>query len=575
MSANKNKSDIKLARRSLLSAVVIMAAAGYTGVSNAADEGFFEGWEAHGYLRQYISINLENPYLGDPNTFGSDPDPARFTSTKRKGNYRYDFSMLRTVGKLDLFKDLGSSQLFISGRASREYETNYLKDLQEVMDDHVRLYSNRSKSSVDLMDDVYNQVELREMWWQTDIRPTTTLKLGKQQVVWGETDFFQSLDVVHGYDFRWRSFLEGENEELRKGLWMVNFMERFDSVDGQLQLIYIPGRVNRAVDQTTSYDLEGGRWANNPNKGITFDTAVFGADVPYAYNHKSGTLDDDDFGIRWSGLAGDWGYSLAWFQGNSRAAVINPNPGRNGDGANGDKFLGAYKGEFSSNPFNATGLPGADGQIAGELIFPRINVFGVTANRYIEGIDSVFSTELSYIPDSPYNVGVAAGEAGGCGFFPGFCGIKEKDVVKTMFRLDKQVNLQSLIRTSRPSFLSVQLFDTWITDYKKSDGLVNVAGFSGPAKEHTTLLTGILAMNYANDRINPTLALGGDLTHGGGFVIPSVEYVLGDHWRFKAEADIFFEKKKQDKPLIDFNNTNTFGYFAGNDQLALRITYQF
>lgn len=569
MSEKNNKYDQKFARHSLLSVAVMMTATSFSGVTSAADEGFFDGWEANGYLRQYISVNLENPYLGDPKTLGAD------LSTQRKGNYRYDISMLRTVGKLDLFKDLGSSQLFISGRASREYETNYLKDIQEVMDDYVKLYGNRRKSSVNLMDDVYNNIELREMWWQTDIRPTSTLKLGKQQVVWGETDFFQSLDVVHGYDFRWRSFLEGENEDVRKGLWMANFMERFDSVDGQLQLIYIPGRVNRAVDQHSSYDVEGGRWANNPNKGITFDTAVFGADVPYAYDHKSGNLDDDDFGLRWSGLWNDWGYSLAWFQGNSRAPVINPNPGRNGNGVNGDRFLGAYKGDFSSNPFNATGAPGADGQIAGELIFPRIDVFGVTANRYVESIDSVFSTEISYIPNAPYNAGVASSLVGGCGFFPGFCGIKEKNVVKTMFRFDKQVNLQSLLGTSRPSFFSMQLFDTWITNFNKSDGLVNGAGFSGKTKEHSTIVTGILAMNYWNDRINPTLAVGGDLSYGGGFIIPSVDYVLGDHWRFKVEADIFFDKKNQKKPLQNFNDTNLFGYFAGNDQLAMRITYQF
>ena len=109
---------------------------------------------------------------------------------------------------------------------------------------------------------------------------SSALELGKQQVVWGETDFFQSLDVIHGYDMRIRSFLEPENEDVRKPLWMVNLMERFDSVDGTLQLLYIPGRMNRASDRGNSYDLEGGRWANNPNKGITFESATFGADVP-------------------------------------------------------------------------------------------------------------------------------------------------------------------------------------------------------------------------------------------------------------------------------------------------------
>ncbi|RGP53642.1 DUF1302 family protein [Pseudomonas abyssi] len=553
MSAKKNNRNTEFARRSLLSAAVLMVTAGQSGMVSA-QEGFLEGWEVHGYLRQYLSFNLEDPYLGDPATGG----------TTSKGDYKYDLSMARSVGKLNLYKDMGNSQLFISGRVAQEYETDYLEDLQEVMDQWAQT-GGANKSGVDLMDDVYNEAEIREFWWQTDIRPSSTLKLGKQQVVWGETDFFQSFDVIHGYDFRWRSFLEPENEELRKPLWMVNFTERFDSVDGSLQLLYIPGRMNAADQRGNSYDVEGGRWANNPNKGLTFESAPFGANVPYNYDHKAADADDAAFGFRWSGLYGDWGYSLGWFRGPAQVPVINPNPAANGDGANGEQFLGAYKGDYQSDPAASVG----------ELIFPQIDVFGVTANRYIEGIDAVFSTEVSYIPDNPYNVGVAAGEAGGCGFFPGFCGITEKDVVKTMFRLDKQVNLQSYIGTSRPSFFSVQLFDTWITNYDKSDGVVNLAGFSGETEEHSAIITGILAMNYSNDRINPTLAVGTDLTYGGGFVIPSVEYIYGDHWRFRAEADIFFDQKSQKNTLAGFNDTNLFGYFAGNDQLALRITYQF
>jgi hypothetical protein len=553
MDADNNNRNTKSASRSLLSAAVVLASIGHAGVVSA-EEGFFEGWEANGYLRQHLSFNLEDPYLGDPATGGA-------TS---KGDYKYDLSMARTVGKLNLFKDLGSSQLFVSGRVSREYETSYMEDLQDVMDQWAQT-GGASKSGVDLMDDVYNEAEIRELWWQTEIRPTSTLKLGKQQVVWGETDFFQSLDVIHGYDFRWRSFLEPENEELRKPLWMVNFTERFDSLDGSLQLLYIPGPMNAADQRGNNYDVEGGRWANNPNKGITFESAPFGANVPYNYDHKAADADDAAYGFRWKGLYGDWGYSLGWFRGPSQVPVINPNPAANGNGLNGERFLGAYEGDYQSNPAASVG----------ELLFPQIDVFGLTGNRYIEGIDAVLSTELSYIPDNPYNAGVAAAEAGGCGFFPGFCGVIEKDVVKTMLRLDKQVNLQSLIGTSRPSFLSVQLFDTWITNYSKSDGVVNLAGFSGETKEHSAIVTGILAMNYSNDRINPTLAVGSDLTYGGGFVIPSVEYVYGDHWRFRAEADIFFDSKNQKNTLSGFNDTNLFGYFAGNDQLALRITYQF
>lgn len=557
MSAKKNNTKVR-AMGSPLASAIMLAGMGLNGAVYA-DDGFFDNWEASGYIRQYLSWNLENPYV---------PDPAN--NGEPKGDYRYDLSMARTVGKLNLFKDFGNSQFSISGRVSEEYETDYLEDLQESMDGYAAgdLFSNRSKSSVNLMDDVYNEVELREFWWQTGLTESTTLKVGKQQVVWGETDFFQSLDVVHGYDFRWRSFLEPENEELRKPLWMLNLVQRFDSVDGTLQALYIPGKMNAADQRGNSYDVEGGRWANNPNKGLTFASAPFGADVPYNYDHKDADMDDGSYGLRWKGMAGEWEYSVGWFHGPSGNPVINPNPDNPlgvGDSISGQPFLGAYKGEYNSDRSSTVG----------ELIFPYIDTFGVTANRYVESVDAVFSAEISYIPDSPYNVGIDAGEVGGCAFFPGFCGITEKDVVKSMLRMDKQLALQNYLGASRPSFFSLQVFNTWITDYDRSDELVNTAGFSGRTKEYSTIVTAILAANYDNDRINPTLAVGSDLTYGGGFIIPSVEFAYGDNWRVRVEADLFFDDESQRRTLRDFNNTNLFGYFDGNDQLAVRLTYQF
>lgn len=557
MSAKKNNTKVRFIS-SPHACALVLAGMGLNGAVHA-DDGFFDNWEASGYIRQYMSWNLENPYV---------PDPAN--NGERKGNYRYDLSMARSVGKLNLFKDFGNSQFSISGRASEEYETNYLKDLQESMDGYAAtdLFSSRNKSSVNLMDDVYNDVELRELWWQTTFAENTTLKLGKQQVVWGETDFFQSMDVVHGYDFRWRSFLEPENEELRKPLWMLNLVHRFDSVDGTLQALYIPGKMNPADQRGNSYDVEGGRWANNPNKGLTFASASFGADVPYNYDHKDADMDDGSYGLRWKGMAAEWEYSLGWFHGPSNNPVINPNPDNPlgvGNSTSGQPFLGAYKGDYQSDRSSTVG----------ELIFPYIDTFGITANRYLETVDAVFSAELSYIPDSPYNVGIDAGESGGCAFFPGFCGIVEKDVVKSMLRMDKQLALQSYLGTSRPSFFSLQVFNTWITNYDRSDEVVNTAGFSGRTKEYSTIVTAILAANYDNDRINPTLAVGSDLTYGGGFVIPSVEFAYGDNWRVRVEADLFFNDESQKRTLRDFNNTNLFGYFDGNDQLAVRLTYQF
>ena len=157
----------------------------------------------------------------------------------------------------------------------------------------------------------------------------------------------------------------------------------------------------------------------------------------------------------------------------------------------------------------------------------------------------------------------------------------KKNTVTSMFRMDKSVDLGKLIGTSRPSFGSVQVFNTHVLNYNKSDDLVNLIGFTSTLKQNTTILTGILAMNYDNDRINPAVAVGTDLTNGGSFLIPSVEFVLGDNWRLKAEADLFYGAKTRPQ-AFDLGSGNAadagtplMGYFHGNDQFVLRLTRNF
>ncbi|WP_228289140.1 DUF1302 family protein [Marinobacter salinisoli] len=556
----KNNLELKgrYRKQTLLAAGIVAATmAGVPQTVSASEEDWLtKDWEVSGYIREYLSWNLENPTL-------IGPGPNIFDGEQRD-DYRYDLSMARTVGKLNLFRDFGNARFKFTGRISRESPTDYLKDLQAVADEWAQT-GGASGSSVNLRDDVYDDEEIRELWVQGDITDTTNLKVGRQQVVWGETDFFQLLDVVHGYDFRWRSFLEPENEELRKPLNLVNLVQRVDDLDGSLQLLYIPGRLNDGENRGNSYDVEGGRWANNPNKGITFASAPFAANVPYNYDHSEADMDDDSYGLRWNGLAGDWGYSVAWFHGPNPNPVANPNPATN-----------PGRPDLQTNPYEYEGNPAA----AGEFIYPYIDIFGVTANNYFAGPDLVFSTEIAYIPDAPYNVGIAGGAAGlgageACGFFPGFCGIAEKSLVRSMFRIDKQLDLQDFLGTSRPSFFTVQLFNNWITDFEREEQLVNLAGFGGETKEFSSIITAVLATNYANDQINPSLAVGSDLTYGGGFVIPAVEMAYGDHIRVRLEADIFWHETDQDRPLEGFNDTNLFGYFSGNDQLTARLTYQF
>lgn len=487
----------------------------------------------HGYLRQYISMNLQDV----PETSEDDA---------------YDLSMVRTQLRLDPRLVFGPLRFFGQLRAVKEIETNYLRRLERL--------GNTLDGSQDEILGNYDGVEIRELYGEFDLGERVTMRLGKQQIVWGESDFFAANDQVHGFDYRWRSFLEPENEELRKALIIANAMVQVPELDGSLQLYVRPG-IDSDEDIGTTYDLFGGRWANQPNKGLDFFGSSGGAPlVRYNYDQSGAEQREPTYGARWQGLAGDVSYSFMFLRSHNQDPVLNPSALLSSNG---------YKGELST-------------AVLGDLIYPIVNTLGGTASTYVPTVDAVFSTEIAYTIDKPYNFGLNDDPSTGLAaplsygaLLAGGGGVILKDTVRFMLRMDKNLDLQGILGTDKPSFFSVQFFDTWIPDYRRSDSIVYLIGYGLPRKEHSALVTTILNLNYNNDKILPGLVVGWDVSYGGGFVVPSVEFPIGDALRVKIEGDFFLSEGSAKLPSEIESGTGLFGYFDHNNQLLLRATYQF
>jgi len=127
------------------------------------------------------------------------------------------------------------------------------------------------------------------------------------------------MDVVHGFDYRWRSFLEREGDELRKPLILLNGKVDVPEANGSLQVLVRPGW-DRDRDIGNTYDLSGGRWALQPNKGVDFLAPGL---LRYNYHHSSGDVDDVTGGLRWSGTGGPVNYSVAYLKTFSNDPVVN------------------------------------------------------------------------------------------------------------------------------------------------------------------------------------------------------------------------------------------------------------
>lgn len=482
-----------------------VVAAGSEGSTSGGDEIKFS---MGGYLREHVSINLQD-------------------SPQTKADDKFTLQMARSTLQVEADASRGDMKVHAVGRVVGELETDFLRRLNQ-------LGANDGK----LMEQ-YNFSDLRELYLEFPLSSRATLRLGKQQVVWGETDFFQAMDVLHGFDFTWRSFLEGENEDYRKPLIFANATVQVPELNGSLQLLLRPG-LDRDMDIGSTYDFFGGRWTVTPFQGTNFlNPAAF----PYNFHHPKGDAKDITWAARWLGKAGPITYSLAYIRTLGPDPVFNP----------------------SWNPY--MGIPVTPG--AGETIFLMNDRYGITMSGYSSMADAVFSTEIVYIKDQAYDYGTISSPV------IGLSGVIVKDTVSSMIRMDKTLNLTSILGTNQPSFFSVQLFDKWIQSFNPSDHVTDFAGYSAQRKEHSTIATAVLGLNYMSSRVNPQIAGGYDFSYGGSFLIPSVAIAFGDQWRLNVEADLFFPKHHNDSPVDDSSGTHLLGYFAHKDQLSVRLTRQF
>lgn len=523
-------------------------------------------------------------------------------------NRFYDPAQLRATIQLDNDIKMGPATAKLLLKYDREAFTDYQGELNRLNRDTLNVFHayaptlTQGRGSVTVTGhnymDQYQTMRgadiVREAYIDFDYGSRTNIRVGKQQLVWGESDFFHAMDIIHGFDYRTRLFFE-DNQDYRKPLFLLKANVSIPEGNGSLEAFVRPG-----LDQGdligNSYNLEGGLWAVSPYHGINFTQGT-----SYNYHSKSADKNDPTGGIRWKGDLGDVGYSVAWIRTFNPDPVINPPT--NGcaqayhnataafncaAAAGHNNGILTYYGVGNTTPWKQE----PTNQVWGDWIHPETHTFGVSANKYVDAVDAVFSTEITFTPNKPYNYGYLNSD------LPGWAGIKEKDTVVSMFRVDKNMFLEKIIGTNRPSLSSLQLFDTWLLNYQARDQIVEFASFGHLKQEHTTYATYFLLLNYFGDTVNPFFVVGTDVTNDGGFILPGVDFRINDQWSVKVEGDLFWDTHNKrvdvsqaqafgagskatnfDKGFnvlgLKESDTGLFGWFHNADQFVVRVTRQF
>lgn len=505
-----------------------------------------------GYIRTQGSWNLQDH-----------PDTIMTPSGPQKLDGKGDMSMWRSTLYLQYVKgDLPfGSQLTLVGRVHHEARTNYLDKLDNSVTQPGNMMNNYNN----------NGEAIREAYIDVPFSDRVRLRFGKQQVVWGETDLLQALDLVNPRDLSWRSLFEPEDEEWRKPLIMANLIIDVPEANGSLQLLYRPGW-DKDTQMGNTLDLWGGRWSAQGSYGV--NTLAL---IPYDYHHSHGDTDDPSYGFRWTGTADDLGYSVAYYHTLSDNPVLNVSaPGLG---------IRPYKGYIGSGAGDIGPLQGVPaGLMSGEFILPSINIVGGSLNYPLTGIDMVLRSELAVRLNQPYNADVISAAPSSALKAMRNGTIIEKTTAKLMVGFDKPWRGgKAIFGTVDSPFWTVQIFDTWIPGFDKKDGLLDVG--ASHLKEHSVIAVTTFGLSYNQNTVNPSVALAWDTSYGGGVVIPSVNILYGDHWRLRFDAPVFFKAGGGCSVTPGLNGiapgtrgadcTHLFGTFDHNDQLTARLTYQF
>jgi len=171
-------------------------------------------------------------------------------------------------------------------------------DIVDELEPGSPLQRNRSAFSKRLLVGDHVDIELREAYIDTEIG-STFLRMGKQQVVWGQADGLKVLDVLNPQSFR--EFILDDFEDSRIPLWMVN--AEIPVGEAMLQLLWIPDKTYDDIPE--------------PGAIFAFTSPLIVPDVPPGVPVTISPLErpddfigDSDIGAKLSVFVGGWDLSL-------------------------------------------------------------------------------------------------------------------------------------------------------------------------------------------------------------------------------------------------------------------------
>jgi hypothetical protein len=464
---------------------------------------------------------------------------------------------------------------------------------------------------------------LREAWIDLRLRDLPlTIRAGKQQIVWGESDNFRLLDRINPLDLSWHLQQEIPPpafgwDELRQPLWMLHFLYDLGQVGAFSQTFlewywnpgdwqpatqgYLPRPWGLPLLNPLTNPLDGAmisgvcdqspvKIPSGPNKGAGRCTELIGDSRLYGQGDWArNPAENSQVGMRLHAVA-PGGAELALVYLHQRWA--------GDDGTDSAPLRGVLRTFDARRDLNLTTRYLSRGIFPAEAIAPYVHTFGLSANYAEERW-----TQTVYRLETVYDVGIPFFDVAKVTLIdvPALPGVTEKHMWKGMLGFDRPTWIRRLNRTS--TFLVTgQFFWHHLIGNPECEGQ-DVANLPAQKRRHAgSCLVGALDLpsrerpsNVAfRDKIRDWEVLSSAAITGfmrGGSVVPTLGLVVDPVNQFSMEAfwsvdwfvrnDVvlnlaqryFITPRGHSTPI--FESWGLAGMNTGRSETSVRTTFQF
>ena len=354
------------------------------------------------------------------------------------------------------------------------------------------------------------------------------VKLGRQQVVWGRTDLFRVLDVINPVDYS-RNNIYDELQDIRIPQWILQTEYRLGGTrflqDANFQLIWNFDKFrpnNLGQCGTPNVILDAGclfRGLKN-----LWDN---GGTVANFANVAPGVFLATDFGPRTIGLRNidlpKW--SLANTQIGGKFEGITPggiNFSLNALNYR-SQLPSLHGGRGATNPFTGVASDPNPYLIAFDLVYPRVNLIGGSADIQLRSIKAALRFEGAYTHGEEF-ANTLHSEL-----------YSRNDVFRSVIGLDRPTFIP-FINPNRTTVISAQLFYQHIFNHERQQGPLGPVGIADFKNNFigTLLIKSVLV----NDRVSPQVILANDFGARAVVVAPSVDWIINDQLKLTVGGNI-------------------------------------